>query len=366
MLIKVSPLVLALALCVHPARAQQTTPPPEEPAAQAGASDDPDAASTAGAKVPLEEIRRYVMVYNAIRQAYVDPVDDKALMDSAVRGLLLDLDPHSAYLPKVDAEQFDEQTRGAYDGVGVELQQLPDGALRVIAPLDDSPAERAGLRSGDRIIAIDGKPLTAGNSDASAPLRGKAGTRVVVTVQRDGRADPFDLTLARETIRTASVRSRLLAPGFDCIVDAVDSTNIKALIIAKARQLNIPVVVSGSAGGRRDPTQIKGADLGQAGADPLLQQVRRRLREEHGFPKSPEGRVMHWDVPCVYSTEKALYPQADGSCSTQREQGTEAGLRLDCSAGFGAATFVTGTFGFALAAEVLRVLVAAELPSPAR
>ena len=217
MLIKVSPLLLALALCVHPARAQQTTPPPDEPAAQAAASEDPDAASTAGAKVPLDEIRRYVMVYNAIRQAYVDPVDDKALMDSAVRGLLLDLDPHSAYLPRVDAEQFDEQTRGAYDGVGVELQQLPDGALRVIAPLDDSPAERAGLRSGDRIIAIDGKPLSAGNSDASAPLRGKAGTRVVVTVQREGRADPFDLTLARETIRTASVRSRLLAPGFGYI-----------------------------------------------------------------------------------------------------------------------------------------------------
>jgi len=159
---------------------------------------------------------------------------------------------------------------------------------------------------------------------------------------------------------------RLLAPGFDCIVDAVDSTNIKALIIAKARSLSLPVVVSGSAGGRRDPTQIKGADLGQAGADPLLQQVRRRLREEHGFPKSPEGRVMHWGVPCVYSTEKALYPQADGSCSSQREQGAEAGLRLDCAAGFGAATFVTGTFGFALAAEVLRVLVVDKPPSAER
>ena len=151
---------------------------------------------------------------------------------------------------------------------------------------------------------------------------------------------------------------RLLQPGFDCVVDAVDSTNVKALIIAKTRALGIPVVVSGSAGGRRDPTQIKVADLGQAGADPLLQQVRRRLREAHAFPKSPEGKVMHWGVPCVYSTEKALYPQSDGSCSTEKEQGAEAGLRLDCSAGFGAATAVTGTFGFALAAEVLRIMTA--------
>jgi tRNA A37 threonylcarbamoyladenosine dehydratase len=154
-----------------------------------------------------------------------------------------------------------------------------------------------------------------------------------------------------------SSADRLLAPGFDCLVDAVDSTNIKALIIAKARALGIPVVVSGSAGGRRDPTQIKVADLGQAGADPLLQQVRRRLREAHGFPKSLEGKPIHWGVPCVYSTEKALYPQPDGTCSTQRETGTETGLRLDCAAGFGAATFVTGTFGFALAAEVLKTML---------
>ena len=96
----------------------------------------------------------------------------------------------------------------------MELQQLPDGTLRVIAPLDDSPAERAGLRTGDRIIAIDGKPLAAGDGDASAPLRGKAGTRVVMRVAREGRADAFDVPLVRETIRTASVRSRMLAPGF--------------------------------------------------------------------------------------------------------------------------------------------------------
>jgi carboxyl-terminal processing protease len=209
-------LLIAAALCLVPsfALAQQAPPADAAKSDEVAASDDPDAADTGAAKVPLDEIRRYVMVYNAVKQAYVDPVDDRALMQSAVRGLLLDLDPHSAYLQKADAEEFDEQTRGAYDGVGLELQQLPEGGLRIIAPLDDSPAERAGLRSGDRIVAIDGKALTPGDADVSAPLRGAAGTKVVLRVVREGTPQPFDVTLVRETIRTSSVRSRMLEPGF--------------------------------------------------------------------------------------------------------------------------------------------------------
>lgn len=209
-------LLIAVALHAPLVSAQEA---PAEPAAgdaaqdAARASDDPDAVEAASAKVPLDEIRRYVTVFNAIRQAYVDPVNDRELMASAVRGLLFDLDPHSAYLEKADAEQFDEQTRGTYDGVGVELQQLPDGTLRVVAPLDDSPAARAGLRSGDRIVAIDGKMLKSGQNDASAPLRGKAGSKVVVKVLREGAREPFDLSLVRDTIRTTSVRSRMLEAG---------------------------------------------------------------------------------------------------------------------------------------------------------
>ena len=218
-------IAILLGVAAAPSFAQSPAPAPAAPAATEPAaapqgeqdplaSDDPDSAKTDAAKVPLDEIRRYVMVYNAIRQAYVDPVDDHALMQSAVRGLLLDLDPHSAYLKKADAEEFDELTSGAYDGVGLELQQLPEGGVRIVAPLDDGPAERASLRSGDLIIAIDGKPLEAGAGDASAPLRGKAGTKVVVRIVRKGTAQPFDVTLVRDTIRTTSVRSRMLEPGF--------------------------------------------------------------------------------------------------------------------------------------------------------
>lgn len=208
-------LLIAAALCIAPAFALAQEVPQDDAQSDAvAASDDPDAAKTDEAKVPLDEIRRYVMVYNAVKQAYVDPVDDHALMQSAVRGLLLDLDPHSAYLQKADAEDFNEMTRGAYDGVGLELQQLPEGGLRVIAPLDDSPADRAGLRSGDLILAIDGKLLTPADADSSAPLRGAAGTKVVLRVAREGTPKPFDVTLVRETIRTTSVRSRMLEPGF--------------------------------------------------------------------------------------------------------------------------------------------------------
>ena len=191
-------------------------PSDETKAKEIASSDDPDAAETAATKVPLDEIRRYVGVYNAVKEAYVEPVDDKKLMQSAIRGLLLDLDPHSAYLEKSDAQAFDEDTNGAYDGIGVEVLQLPDGTVRVIAPIDDTPAARAGIKSGDMIVAIDGKPLVPADDD-QGPLRGEPGSKVTLKIVREGAAKPLDITVQRETIRVASVRSRMLEPGYGYI-----------------------------------------------------------------------------------------------------------------------------------------------------
>ena len=130
-----------------------------------------------------------------------------------LRGLLLDLDPHSVYMEKDTATAFDEGTEGAYDGIGVELQQQPDNAsMKVISPIDDTPAAKAGILAGDLIIAIDGKPISA--IDASEPLRGPAGSKVVLTIVRDGKPKPFDVSLTRQTIRVTSVRGRLLEPGY--------------------------------------------------------------------------------------------------------------------------------------------------------
>lgn len=222
-------LSLAIALLLSsPAHAQQQTPPAQAPTQDetqdedaktddVAPSDDPDASESAATKVPLEEIKRYVGVYNAVKEAYVDPVDDRKLMQSAVRGLLLDLDPHSAYLEKSDAQAFDEGTTGAYDGIGVEVMQLPDGSVRVIAPIDDTPAARAGIKAGDVITAVDGKPLTPASHDGPGPLRGEPGTPVTLTVIREGEDKPLEIGVDRETIRVQSVRSRMLEPGYGYI-----------------------------------------------------------------------------------------------------------------------------------------------------
>ena len=200
------PAMLALALCVQPALAQDSKPAESEPA-KAEKTAEPES------KVPLEEIRRYVSVFNVVKQAYVEPVEDRKLMQSSIRGLLLDLDPHSSYLVRSDAEAFDADTNGAYDGIGVEVQPQPDGTILVIAPIDDTPAARAGVKPGDIIIAVDGKPLTPEVADGN-PLRGAPGSKTVLTVQREGAAKPLELTVQRETIRISSVRGRMLEPGY--------------------------------------------------------------------------------------------------------------------------------------------------------
>ncbi len=203
---RVARLAAALLFALSPTLAfAQSTP------AKAASADDPDTKESVTSRVPLDEIRRFTAVYNAVRAAYVDPVDDKKLMQSAVRGLLLELDPHSTYFDKADAEAFDEQASGAYEGIGVELLQQEDNTLKVVSPIDDTPAARAGLQAGDLIVAIDGKPISA--IEAMEPLRGPAGSKVVLTIERGDRK-PFDVTVVRETIRVTSVRSKVLEPGY--------------------------------------------------------------------------------------------------------------------------------------------------------
>ncbi|WP_394005307.1 S41 family peptidase [Luteimonas sp. WGS1318] len=196
------------------APADVDAPDEAQAAREVAASDDPDAIEHASSRVPLEEIRRYVGVFNAVRQAYVEPVEDRKLMSSAIRGLLLDLDPHSVYLEKADAEAFDEGTAGAYDGIGVEVMYLPDGSMRVIAPIDGTPAETAGIRAGDVIVSVDGRSLSPSDHEGPGPLRGAPGTAVTLGVLRDGERAPLDIRVQRETIRVVSVRGRMLEPGY--------------------------------------------------------------------------------------------------------------------------------------------------------
>jgi len=206
-------LLLLLLLLPLPAASVPTPlplPPPTEPV-----PDEPASAEPGADAVPLAEIQRYVAVYRAIKDAYVEPISDQELMKAALRGLLADLDPHSAYLEEEEAEALLEQTGGAYSGIGVEIEQRPDRSLMVVAPIDGTPAQRAGLRAGDLIIAVDGQPLSGEGADAaSRELRGEPGTQVTLTFLRAGETAPRDLVITRELIRVVSVSSRLLEPGF--------------------------------------------------------------------------------------------------------------------------------------------------------
>jgi carboxyl-terminal processing protease len=231
---RVLPLALLLALAGGSVHAQEQAAPPVEPPT-VGSSDDPDAAETAPSNVPLDEIRRYVAVYNAVKDAYVEPVDDRKLMQSAIRGLLLDLDPHSTYFDKEDAAAFDEQSTGAYEGIGVDLLQQPDSTLLVVSPIDDTPAAKAGIKAGDVIVAIDGKPIS--KTDGMEPLRGKPGTKVVLTLMRDGTLKPFDVTVVRDVIRIASVRGRLLEPGYGYVRISAFQTDTAADFQKKLAEL---------------------------------------------------------------------------------------------------------------------------------
>jgi len=142
----------------------------------------------------------------------------------------------------------------------------------------------------------------------------------------------------------ASNAERLLAPGYAVVVDAIDSVAHKARLLAFCVARGLPVVTTGGAGGKRDGTRLRTGDLGEAGGDDLLRQVRKTLRKEHGFPG---GEGHRYGVRAVWSTEAPVYPWADGTCGAGPEPGSST--RLDCAAGLGAAVWVTAPFGFAAA-----------------
>jgi carboxyl-terminal processing protease len=235
-------LTFTLLLLTAPAFAQQAR---DDDGQTVASSDDPNAAETVPERVPLEEIQRFVGVFNLVRGAYVEPVDDKRLMQAAVRGLLLDLDPHSEYLEKDDADDFDEEATGAYGGIGVNVQTQPDGTLLVVSPLDDTPAARAGIKSGDVIVAIDGKLLMGNTGDSMAPLRGEPGSKVKLSIMRDDADKPFEVELVREDIHIASVRSRMLEPGYGYIRISVFQADTGAEFQKQLEQLQTKAKLRG-------------------------------------------------------------------------------------------------------------------------
>jgi tRNA A37 threonylcarbamoyladenosine dehydratase len=175
--------------------------------------------------------------------------------------------------------------------------------------------------------------------------------KVAVMAARVKLINPDCAIQTEQKFFTAGTAEEILATKFDCVLDAIDSTPMKALLIAKCRKKQISIVTTGGAGGRRDPTAIRVNDLARATHDGLLANVRKLLRTEHHFPRDAKHE---FGVRCVYSTEPQVFPASDGGVCDAPEPGTR--LRLDCRSGYGTATFVTGAFGFAAAAEVVTTI----------
>ena len=168
----------------------------------------------APASLPLEDLRTFTEVFAKIKNDYVEPIEDKVLLESAIRGMLAGLDPHSAYLVPDDYRQLQQGTSGEFGGLGIEVG-MEDGFVKVIAPIDDTPAARAGIEAGDLIIRLDDTPVKGMSlGDAVKLMRGKPGSNIELTVVREGRDRPFNISITRDVIKVRSVRSRVLEGGF--------------------------------------------------------------------------------------------------------------------------------------------------------
>lgn len=168
----------------------------------------------AAATLPIDELRTFTEVYARIKSDYVEPVDDKKLLDEAIQGMLSGLDPHSSYL---DADSFRDvrvETEGQFGGLGIEVT-MENGFVKVVSPIEDTPAAQAGLKPGDLIIRLDEKAVKGmALTDAVRLMRGKPGTDIVLTVVREGNSKPLTFTVTRAVIKIQSVKQRLLEPGY--------------------------------------------------------------------------------------------------------------------------------------------------------
>jgi carboxyl-terminal processing protease len=164
--------------------------------------------------LPWEEARLLAEVLERVKQEYVEPVDDHTLIESAVRGMVTDLDPHSQFLDTEEYEEIRISTTGNYSGVGLEVN-MDAGRVSVVSPIDGTPADRAGMRSGDVIVSIDGIEVDERNvNDTISRMRGKPGTRVRITVARESEPELLDFDIVRSHVQVKSVRAEFLEPGY--------------------------------------------------------------------------------------------------------------------------------------------------------
>ena len=218
-------------------------------------------------------------------------------------------------------------------------------------------------RSGvGRLTLIDADDLCVSNTNRQLPaLAGQYGRgKAEAMAERCRAINPAIEVEAVASFLTPSNLEDLLGRGYDLVIDACDSFRTKVEAIAWCRRRKIPIITVGAAGGRLDPTLVRVRDLSRTEHDAMLALIRKKLRAEFNFPKTPKR---YFSVPAIYSLENVQYPQADGTvCGLRPKLGADAALKLDCGAGLGAATHITGAFAFAAAGKALEMLLK---PKPA-
>jgi carboxyl-terminal processing protease len=196
-------IVLALAAFGVPALIAQEEPAPPAGAAAAVSADAP---KTRTSDEIYSDLTLFGQVFDRIRSEYVDAPDERALIHAAIQGMLTSLDPHSGYLEPVDYADVQEDTSGEFGGLGIEVT-MEEGIIKVVSPIDDTPADKAGILPNDYIIELDGQQVLGMSlDDAVAKMRGPVGAKIKLTVIRDGVADPLDFELARDVVAMRAVR----------------------------------------------------------------------------------------------------------------------------------------------------------------
>lgn len=164
--------------------------------------------------LPFDELRTFTEIFGRIKQDYVEPVSDKKLLEDAIRGMLSGLDPHSAYLIDEEYKELQEGTTGQFGGLGIEVG-MENGFVKVVSPIDDTPAQKAGIKAGDLIVRLDDKPVKGMTlAEAVKLMRGEPGSQIVLTVVREGAEAPLKFELTRDIIKVRSVKSRMLEKNY--------------------------------------------------------------------------------------------------------------------------------------------------------
>lgn len=186
--------------------------------------------------LPLAELRTLTEVFNRIKTDYVEEIEDKKIINDAIHGMLSKLDPHSAYLDKDSYREMRIGTEGQFGGLGIEVT-MENGLVKVVAPIEDTPAERAGIKSGDLIIKLNKKPVKGMTlTDAVKIMRGKVGSKIDLLVVREGLAKPKEFTIKRAIIKIKSVKHRLLEPGYGYVrITQFQANSAKNMLSAIAK-----------------------------------------------------------------------------------------------------------------------------------